>query len=753
MVKRNRRRNHIASVTRQDGSLTLSEQEVAQEFITYYTGLLGTSQETVPVQEDVFGLRPVVPEEAWPELIRPVTDDEIRQQIFSIGTDRAPGPDGYTTGFFRGSWDTVGGDVCAAIREFFSSGRLLKQMNHTVIALLPKSTHTTSVSDYRPIACCNVIYKVIPKILASRMASILPGIIDQAQSAFIQGRSMLENIHLAQELVSKYARKRSSPRCLVKVDLRKAYDSVSWVFLRRVLLGLRFPPRFVDWVMQCVETASYSIRVNGSVYGWFRGQRGLRQGDPISPYLFVLCAEYFSRLLLRETTQSQYNFHPRCGYLGITHLAYADDLMLFSRGDPPSVRVLWETLVTFGDMSGLRANPQKSSIYMADICATDRAEILGITGIEVGQFPVRYLGVPLQAGRLRVMHYRPFIDRVAQQIGLWSARSLSFAGRLQLITAVLQGIQCFWLSVLPVPGAVVDEVVRLCADFLWAGGRHLVAWSDLTLPRREGGLGLRDMRAWNSALLSQALWNIHAKKDTLWVRWIQHEYIGDGSVWTTSVKKDDSPLFKRLMQIRDSIVERETSVDRAIGAMQTWSSRGKRTAQAYHYFRASAAIAPWASVVWSSYTPPKYSFVLWLAIRGRLQTRDQLMFLDIDRTCHFCGHIRESVQHLYFACHFSQAVWREVRLWCGLHRQMTTLRSGIRWLRRGSRGTGFTARAQMLAFSCTVYYIWLARNKLIFEQRTTAVREIVHRIQTQVYRILYARYPGVSFPDFGCAST
>ena len=120
---------------------------------------------------------------------------------------------------------------------------------------------------------------------------------------------------------------------------------------------------------------------------------------------------------------------------------------------------------------------------------------MAITGIQQGEFPVRYLGIPLLAGRLSVMHYRPFIDRIAQQIGLWTASSLSFAGRLQLITAVLQGIQCFWLSVLPIPAAVIEEVVSLCRAFLWDGGRHLVAWSDLTLPRREGGLGLRDMRA------------------------------------------------------------------------------------------------------------------------------------------------------------------------------------------------------------------------------------------------------------------
>ena len=158
-------------------------------------------------------------------------------------------------------------------------------------------------------------------------------------------------------------------------------------------------------------------------------------------------------------------------------------------------------------------------------------------------------------------------------------------------------------------------------------------------------------------------------------------------------------------------------------------------------------MAHWASVIWSSCTPPKYLFVLWLAIRGRLQTRDRLLFLNIDRGCQLCGHDSELVHHLFFTCPFSLVVWREVRLWCGLQRQMTTLRSGIKWLRRCSRGTGFRARTQRLAFSCTVYYIWLARNRLIFELCMPVPSQIVHRIQTQVFRI-YARYSRVSDPDF-----
>ncbi|GFP99127.1 line-1 retrotransposable element orf2 protein [Phtheirospermum japonicum] len=179
--------------------------------------------------------------------------------------------------------------------------------------MIPKSDRPSLVGDYRPIACCNVTYKVISKILASRLASTLGKIVDQAQSAFVEGRSMVENIHLAQEKFEKIHRiKKVSPRCILKIDLQKAFDSVSWGFLKSILEGLNFLGKFVSWVMECVTTTSYSISLNGSLHDMFEGKRGLRQGDPLSPFLFVLCIEYLSRSLNIAMSNPDFNFHPRC---------------------------------------------------------------------------------------------------------------------------------------------------------------------------------------------------------------------------------------------------------------------------------------------------------------------------------------------------------------------------------------------------------------------------------------------------------
>ena len=166
--------------------------------------------------------------------------------------------------------------------------------------------------------------------IASRLAPILADIVDTAQTTFIQKRSMIENIFMLQELLRQYGRKRSSPRCILNVNMRKAFDSVDWTFVQDLLIALNFPPIFVGWIMTCLSTTSYSISLNVSLHGFFQGKRGLREGDLLSPYLFVLCLEYLSRGHGSLKQNANFNFHPKCGVTKITHLAFVDDLVLFS---------------------------------------------------------------------------------------------------------------------------------------------------------------------------------------------------------------------------------------------------------------------------------------------------------------------------------------------------------------------------------------------------------------------------------------
>ncbi|KAL0313359.1 UNVERIFIED_CONTAM: hypothetical protein Sradi_5735200 [Sesamum radiatum] len=314
----------------------------------------------------------------------PVSPDEIKQAIFDIDETKAPRPDGYSLGFFKAAWLVVGREVTQAILEFFSTGRLLKQVNATLISLIPKVSTPTVVGEFRPISCCNVLYKVITKVLVQRMRSILDKLISPSQNAFVPG----DNILLAQELFSGYNQRHLPPRCALKVDLRKAYDTVEWDFLHAVLTLFGFREQFILWIVECVTTPSYSVCLNGSPHGFFRGARRLRQGDPMSPYLFVLVMEVLSLIVQQLIDQDGgFSYNWRCGAMHLFQLGFADDLLLFSKADTTSVLVFKRALTVFADLSGLHANLHKSHLILSRSATPLRDDLLAALDFQEGHLP------------------------------------------------------------------------------------------------------------------------------------------------------------------------------------------------------------------------------------------------------------------------------------------------------------------------------------------------------------------------------
>lgn len=385
-MKCNAKRNFVASITRPDGTNTMSISEVMNEFVNFYREILGTRTNCNRLDDSIMEHGPRLSDLERSSIAREVTDDEICAAVFSIPDDKAPGPDGYSAHFFKMAWNIVGQFLMEAVKEFFQSGQILKQWNTTILTMIPKKAQAQNVGNFRPIACCNVIYKVISKILSNRLAAVLDGIVDKAQSTFIKGRLISDNIHLAEQFLRQYERKYISPRCLLKIDIRKAYDMVHWVFLEDVLRALNFPEKFCKWIMEWVATPAYSVALNGEVKGFFTGMQGLRQGDPLPPYLFVLCIEYLSRLFTARIQGSEFNFHPKCATLKIMHLVFADDIMVMARGDLTSVTILSDILNEFGETSGLKANSLKSSLFLAGVYGTERRDIKEKLGFAMGSW-------------------------------------------------------------------------------------------------------------------------------------------------------------------------------------------------------------------------------------------------------------------------------------------------------------------------------------------------------------------------------
>ncbi|KAK4384175.1 putative ribonuclease H protein [Sesamum angolense] len=438
-------------------------------------------------------------------LVRPVTREDIKDAFFDIAEDKAPGPDGYSSGFYKAAWPVIGEEVVKAILEFFITGRLLRQVNTTILALIPK-----------------------------RLRLVLDKLISPSQNAFVPGRSIGDNILLAQELFTGYKRQGLPKRCALKVDLRKAYDTVEWDFLSAVLQLFGFPSTFIGWIEECVTTPMFSVCINGNPHGFFKGSRGLRQGDPMSPFLFVLIMEVLQLMLKQLIDQNEgFSFHWRCKELGLFQLCFADDLLLFCKAEVASVQVFRQGLDEFAKLSGLHANPQKSQLILSRSAQDVREQLLAALQFQEGNLPI---------SRLKG----------------WESIQLSFAGRLQVIKSVLMALNVYWAMAFILPKGVIREVEKKMRTFLWKGnsgvGYPKVAWSVVCRPIEEGGQGIRDILALNKALMSRHLWNvIQNNQSSIWVKWITHTRLRHKSVWTVDVR-GGSWGWRKLLRLRDALL-------------------------------------------------------------------------------------------------------------------------------------------------------------------------------------------------------
>ncbi|KAL0362364.1 UNVERIFIED_CONTAM: hypothetical protein Scaly_1191600 [Sesamum calycinum] len=446
-----RAKHRVFQITKATSEVLTEMHDVTGEFVSYFQLLLGgnNSQRDIDISFLQQELKHIITQEEANLLSAPVTRNEIKEAVFDINEDSAPGLGGYTSGFFKTAWLVVGHAISEAIGDFFRTRKLLKQVNATLLALVPKVNLPTRVSDYRPISYCNVIYKAITKIIVKRMQRVLHMLIDYSQNAFVPGHSISNNILLTQELLAGYNQAKLPPRCTLKVDIQKAYDSVEWDFLLEVLKLFNFPPRFIGWIEQCVTTATFSISLNGYVYGFFKGGRGLRQGDPMSPYLFVLIMEIWSTFLrYRVRRADHFRYHWKCKEIGILNLCFADDVLLFCKAHIPSIQVLKDSLSEFANLSGLKVNPTKSQLILSRAVQQERQQIIAFLGFQEGSLPVKYLGVPLTSSRLTIADCRPLINKMDARLAGWNHLNLSYAGRIQLIRmmGILYGLTGFSTS-------------------------------------------------------------------------------------------------------------------------------------------------------------------------------------------------------------------------------------------------------------------------------------------------------------------
>ncbi|KAL4278182.1 hypothetical protein GQ457_03G030870 [Hibiscus cannabinus] len=415
-------------------------------------------------------------------LEREFSEKEIWEALSALDSSKAPGPDGFNMGFLKRFWSSLKVEILNFFGSFFKGEMSDLSFNQSFVVLIPKRSNPVLIEDYRPISLVGCVYKLLSKVLAVR--------------------------------------------------LREVMDRVIGVQSSLSVLKLGFGSRWCQWIYSCISSASVSILVNGSPTVPFAIGRGLRQGCPLSPLLFNLVAEALSALLRKAIRLGFFSgFHIGQKAVEISHLQFADDLIVFCEASMTKIKNIVRILRGFEIAAGLKLNLSKTSLLgvnVDEIALNSWAEAIKCKSEKL---PSKYLGLPLGSSKNSTTLWEPVIDKFRKKCAGWKIGTLSFGGRITLIKSVLSSLPIYFLSLFKIPKTVNLTISKLIARFLWGlvdnKAIHWVRWEVLCSPSECGGLGLVDFEVKNRALLNKWLWRYGTEPESLWRKVVAAKYLED----------------------------------------------------------------------------------------------------------------------------------------------------------------------------------------------------------------------------------
>ncbi|KAL4313144.1 hypothetical protein GQ457_01G007670 [Hibiscus cannabinus] len=424
-----------------------------------------------------------------------------------------------------------------AFNSFYKGKLSVRSLNHSFIMLIPKKEVPESINDYRPISLVSRFYKILAKVLARKLILCINEVVGDTQFAFIQGKQITDCALIANEVVED-VRKKKKFAVVFKADFQKTYDTIDWDFLDLIMGKMGFRCKWRKWINTCLASATISVLVNGSPSSTFRIKRGLRQGCPLSPFLFNLVGEALSMLITKATQLDLFRGvevgkNTNGNWLIVSHIQFADDLIIFSEAKEESIRNIKRMLKIFELASGLRLNLKKSKLYDIN---TEMQKLKGWADIircSVDSLPTTYLGLPLGYVRNSKEFWRPVLENFRQRLEGWKGKLLSFGGRITLLKSICNNLPVYFMSLFCMPVEVAKTFERMMASFLWGNKTnrsiHWVSWKDVCRPKDHGGLGLVDIRLRNRSLLNKWFWSFGSENGSLWRKVVNAKYKLDPS--------------------------------------------------------------------------------------------------------------------------------------------------------------------------------------------------------------------------------
>ncbi|GJZ26819.1 RNA-directed DNA polymerase, eukaryota [Tanacetum coccineum] len=420
------------------------------------------------------------------ELESEVSKEEIKRAVWDCGTDKSPGPDGFTFAFYRRFWKVIEKDVVDVVTYFFTHG------------VFPK--------DFRHISLIGSLYKIIAKILANRLVVVLG-------SAFVADRQILDGPFILNEMF-QWCKSKKKQSLVFKVDFEKACDSVRWDFLDDVLKKFGFGDKWCNWIQSCLRSSRGPIIVNGSPTEEFQFYKGLKQGDPLSPFLFILIMESL-------------------------HISFQ---RVVDAGIDANFDIIVHVLECFFRASGMRLNISKGKLMGISV-EDDKVELAASKiSCLILKPPFSYLGSKVGGLMSRVQSWNEVIDRVNARLSKWKMKTLSIGGRLTLLKSVLGSMLIYHMSIFKALMSVLNRLESIRNKFL-CGHDHnsrktlWVKWKYMLASKEKGGLGVSSLYVLNRGLMFKWVWRFFTQKTSLWARFIKAIHGNDGKVGR-NVKSD-----------------------------------------------------------------------------------------------------------------------------------------------------------------------------------------------------------------------